>query len=201
MSFQEKLRYYREKAGYKSAKEFASLLGVPYTTYISYENKNREPRYNTLKKISRLLGVSIDVLLENISSEADQVIQDLRLCGFTVTANTTAKKLKEPAYDIEWGENRTFWENGQKYDWREFGIVLEQKELLEVYATVNSSLAEMISAISHLKSNLYENNLNQIQNERYKTAQIMLFKYPGFREMIRNKNPELYKKLEAESKK
>ena len=29
MSFQENLRYYREKAGYKQAKDFAKVLDVP----------------------------------------------------------------------------------------------------------------------------------------------------------------------------
>lgn len=30
MSFQENLRYYREKAGYKQSKDFAKVLDIPY---------------------------------------------------------------------------------------------------------------------------------------------------------------------------
>lgn len=63
MAFQENLRYYREKAGYKQAKEFAKVLGITYTTYVGYENKGREPKYDTLCKIADLLNVSTDELL------------------------------------------------------------------------------------------------------------------------------------------
>ena len=63
MSFQENLKYYREKAGYKTAKDFSEALSLPYATYAAYENKNREPKYNTLCKIADLLHVSTDELL------------------------------------------------------------------------------------------------------------------------------------------
>ena len=63
MSFQENLKYYREKAGYKTAKDFSEALSLPYATYAAYENKNREPKYNTLCKIADLLHVSVDKLL------------------------------------------------------------------------------------------------------------------------------------------
>ncbi len=63
MSFQENLKYYREKAGYKTAKELADALNLPYNTYAGYESKNREPKYQMLCKIADLLNVSIDELL------------------------------------------------------------------------------------------------------------------------------------------
>lgn len=44
MSFQENLKHYREKAGYKSAKEFANTLGIPPNTYVGYEVRGREPK-------------------------------------------------------------------------------------------------------------------------------------------------------------
>lgn len=201
MSFQEQLRYYREKAGYKSAKEFASLLGVPYTTYISYENKNREPRYKTLKRISRILGVSIDVLLENTSTDSDRAIQDLRVCGFTVTERTAAmKRGKAPVYDVEWGKTLTYSEDGNQYCWRENRVTLRQPQLLEANEMVNDSLKEMLVAVSHLKSNLYETRFQQIQSENIYALQQKLFKEePGFRDKIREVNPELYKQLKEES--
>lgn len=62
MSFQENLRYYREKAGY-TTKTFSDLLNLPYATYAGYEYKNREPKYKLLIKIADLLNVSIDELL------------------------------------------------------------------------------------------------------------------------------------------
>ena len=63
-SFRENLIKLR-KSNYPSAKKFADDLGLPYNTYISYENaqKPAEPKYDTLIKIASLLGVSIDELL------------------------------------------------------------------------------------------------------------------------------------------
>ena len=63
-SFRENLIKLR-KSNYPSAKKFADDLGLPYNTYISYENaqKPAEPKYDTLIKIASLLGVSTDELL------------------------------------------------------------------------------------------------------------------------------------------
>ena len=68
MSFQENLRYYREKAGYKQAKDFAEALNIPYSTYVGYEVRNREPKYETLCKIADKLHVSTDDLLGRITN-------------------------------------------------------------------------------------------------------------------------------------
>ena len=65
MSFQENLKFYREKAGYKQAKEFALTLGIPYPTYKGYESQGREPKYQTLCRIADLLDVSIDDLVRD----------------------------------------------------------------------------------------------------------------------------------------
>lgn len=76
MSFQENLRYYREKAGYKQAKDFAEVLNIPYSTYTGYEVRNREPKYETLCKIADLLHVSTDDLLgrtTNIIGNKDDI--------------------------------------------------------------------------------------------------------------------------------
>lgn len=85
MSFQENLKYFREKAGYKQAKDFAKVLDIPYPTYVGYESQGREPKYQTLCKIADLLNVSTDELLgrENniLGSNEDErlkkVINDL----------------------------------------------------------------------------------------------------------------------------
>lgn len=68
MSFQENLKYYREKAGYKQAKDFAQILNISYSTYVGYESKNREPKYEMLCKIADLLEVSTDDLLGRTSN-------------------------------------------------------------------------------------------------------------------------------------
>ena len=79
MTFQERLKYYREKAGYKSAKEFAEKLGMGYTTYVAYENKDREPRYKTLCKIARILKTSPNELLGFDPDHPDELEQAIQL--------------------------------------------------------------------------------------------------------------------------
>ena len=61
--FQGNLKRLRIYKGFKTAKEFAAALGIGYTRYINYENKGREPDYETLCKIAAALNVSIDDLL------------------------------------------------------------------------------------------------------------------------------------------
>lgn len=63
MCFGKRLRLFRQKAGYRTAKDFAKKLELPYPTYVAYENADREPRYELLEKICQLLNVSADDLL------------------------------------------------------------------------------------------------------------------------------------------
>lgn len=65
MSFSENLKKYREKAGFKTAKDFSNHLGIPYNCYIGYESNRTQPKFELLCKISQALKVSIDTLLEN----------------------------------------------------------------------------------------------------------------------------------------
>ena len=59
----ENLRFYREKAGFSTAKEFAAAIGMNYASYVAYENRDRQPAANTLLKIADALNVSINALL------------------------------------------------------------------------------------------------------------------------------------------
>lgn len=72
MCFSQRLKVFRQKAGYKTAKDFARTLGIPYSTYVPYENKNREPRFDTLKRICQLLNVSAEDLLMADPFKAEQ---------------------------------------------------------------------------------------------------------------------------------
>lgn len=90
MSFQDNLKQYREKAGF-SAKDFAKKIGCAYTTYLTYENQGREPRFELLTKIAKTLHVSIDDLLGYHPSELEIALRDLQECGFFVIGKETAK--------------------------------------------------------------------------------------------------------------
>ena len=80
MGFQVNLIHYREKAGYKSAKDFSEKLGINYTTYMGYENKGREPKYSLLVQIARLLHVSVDNLLGYDPEQPDELTRCLNVC-------------------------------------------------------------------------------------------------------------------------
>ena len=77
-NFQENLKRYRIKAGYAQAKDFAHALNIGYTTYIAYESRGREPRYELLCKIANMLHVSLDDLLGRtppVVSVADELFK------------------------------------------------------------------------------------------------------------------------------
>lgn len=46
-----------------SMKEAAQRLDMPYTTYVNYEKGTREPNSETLIKLSKFFGTTIDCLL------------------------------------------------------------------------------------------------------------------------------------------
>lgn len=84
--FHQKLKKYRRKAGYKSAKEFAEELSkdggdiVPENTYKSYESGLREPNFTMLLRIVNKLGIHVDDLfrIDNLPINTEkQVINGL----------------------------------------------------------------------------------------------------------------------------
>lgn len=103
--FGENLRRLREQAGYKQAKEFAAVVGVPYTTYSSYEKLGREPRYEVLCKIAEALSVSIDELLgyntpseeRDLFTECKTLIESIGMDGEPLLVSRT-RHLDEKEY-------------------------------------------------------------------------------------------------------
>lgn len=61
--FSKNLKKARIKAGYSTAKDFAKELGMKYTTYVAYENRNREATYDVLIKIAKKLNTTANELL------------------------------------------------------------------------------------------------------------------------------------------
>ena len=62
-NFKENLVALRKAAGI-SQKDFAQMLDIPITTLSGYENGGREPKFDLLIKMARLLSVTIDDLLQ-----------------------------------------------------------------------------------------------------------------------------------------
>ena len=65
MTFAQKLESMRLDKGY-SQKELAQLINVSQPTYWAYERENSIPHKNTQIQIARVLGVTLDELLENV---------------------------------------------------------------------------------------------------------------------------------------
>lgn len=62
-TFQDNLKHYRKKAGYSTAKEFAQKIGIPYSTYSSYEKGTNRPTIKKISIIADKLGITTDELL------------------------------------------------------------------------------------------------------------------------------------------
>lgn len=63
MPLGSKLKYLREARGW-SRVEAAKQLGLKYTTYVGYENDERDPGHVFLIYASKFYGVSVDFLLD-----------------------------------------------------------------------------------------------------------------------------------------
>lgn len=61
-SFAERLRIARMQAG-MSGHGLAEAVGIRYDTYMSYENRGREPKQSVLVRIADVLHVTTDSLL------------------------------------------------------------------------------------------------------------------------------------------
>ena len=64
--FNKNLRTIRELRNL-SQLQMAKLLGIPISTYRNYENTTRQPGFDILVKMSCILNVSVDKLLNNES--------------------------------------------------------------------------------------------------------------------------------------
>lgn len=124
MSFQENIKYYREKAGY-SARSFAEKLNIPYTTYLAYEKTEREPKYSLLIKIADILNVSLDDLLGRVPEPiTDGINYDRCMCLYNIFL-VIEKQLKQ------WGDESEL----TPHQW--LGLI--QEEVGEIAQAVNET--------------------------------------------------------------
>ncbi len=62
-TFGDRLKEARQAAGYRSAQQFAGVLGVEPHTYRKYERGAAEPNYDTLTRICEILAITPNHLL------------------------------------------------------------------------------------------------------------------------------------------
>lgn len=70
-----RIKKYRKSKGI-TQKEVARLAGIPYSTYSNYENNNREPNEEQLRKIASALGTSEVELLGLTKEEFLKPLED-----------------------------------------------------------------------------------------------------------------------------
>lgn len=58
-----RMKNFRQKQK-MTQREVASKLNIPYSTYSNYENNNREPPLEVIKKVAVILGVSVSDLMD-----------------------------------------------------------------------------------------------------------------------------------------
>ena len=156
MNFHENLKYYREKAGYKTAKELADILNLPYSTYAGYESKGREPKYNTLCKIADLLNVSTAELLG--AKEKTYTAKDLDRLAIRNRIMLEVEKQER-----QWGDEKEL----SPFEWQ--GLILE--EIGETAQAIN----ERFLPDEH-KSKKKHIGKYDIENEAYQTI-ALLFRF------------------------
>lgn len=78
---ENKIKQYRKLKNI-TQEEMAALLNVTRQSYINYESGETEPSFETLKKISKILNVSIDELLDNKeyikTDKLNSILNDLK---------------------------------------------------------------------------------------------------------------------------
>ena len=62
MLFAERLKFYRQRAGY-SQTELADRVGISFSTYNKYETKNVEPKIEILIRLADALGIDVNTLV------------------------------------------------------------------------------------------------------------------------------------------
>ncbi len=85
MEFSDHLRVLRERKN-MTQDELAKAVGIAKNTYIGYEKGDREPRLTELKKLSRMLGVTLaqlclDIETRTVSDDMKMLFQEVE--GFT----------------------------------------------------------------------------------------------------------------------
>lgn len=105
MKFGENLCMYRKEHGL-SRESMATSLDISSNTYRLYESKGVEPRYDKLLKLSQILDVSIDTLMDNATNEHKHNRHLIAyLAGkLAEIASVTADKPVTPADIIELAE-------------------------------------------------------------------------------------------------
>lgn len=110
MDFKDHLKTLRERKNL-TQEELAKAVGIAKNTYIGYEKGEREPRLTELKKLARMLGVTLaelclDVNVRTVSDDLVMLFDEVK--DFTDEEKKTfievveALVIKHQAHKIRW---------------------------------------------------------------------------------------------------
>lgn len=88
------LKKLREELNYTQA-QVAQMLGVQRPTYSRYENNERQPDNETLKKLADIFDVSVDYLLGRTKERKATESTDITFDDFTYAMHNESKELSE----------------------------------------------------------------------------------------------------------
>ena len=121
-TFAERLRFYREKAGY-SQKELAEEIGITFAAYNNYETKNAQPKFEVLIKIAALLDTDVNTLVGYEEPHTEAAIFNT-LASWGIKIEKSESDEGEPAYHFLYEE------------WEVFGtlpMILENFKIVQNY--------------------------------------------------------------------
>lgn len=82
-TFAERLKYYRQKAGY-SQKELADKIGIKFAAYNNYETKGAQPKIEVLIKMATALNIDVNTLVGFHADNTKDLIETLNNYGIEV---------------------------------------------------------------------------------------------------------------------
>lgn len=103
MTFAERLRYYREKAGY-SQKDLAAAVGVTFAAYNKYETNDAQPKIDVLIKLAHALDTDVNTLVGFPDVDINFIIHHLKTFDINcriIAPNTVMVDSKDSLVDTE----------------------------------------------------------------------------------------------------
>lgn len=125
-----KIKKLRKEKGI-TQKEMAKLCGIPYSTYSNYENNNREPSSEQLRKIASALSIQAIDLIYEYPEQPDDISPE-----HPIAFPGLEKKLSEIGYSIRYEIDYVNYDDNEIWivcpDGEKLFLSLEELETLDL---------------------------------------------------------------------
>lgn len=152
-NFNKKLKKTRMQAGL-SGKELANKADIPYTTYMAYENRDRQPSAENLAKIAAALGVTSEYLLQDSNIPASTTANKPQL---------VAQKSSDISPLLEELEKTVSFDAKANYQ----GNILDEKQRQKIFALISDIKSYSIFGVQKMNEILRANgSLDDFKEEK-----------------------------------